>query len=124
MLRKSGTLRNAAGRSASTVLTHVGLSLTGLALWIGFLVSGNVLPAWLALAAITAGNSLGDSLLIARGRRLTGERRGFWPDYGAAIAAVFRGRMPRTVIFHALFAGVVFFSCLGVCIGATIAAAA
>ncbi|MEH0108991.1 hypothetical protein V6N00_04570 [Tersicoccus sp. MR15.9] len=121
-LRRSEGLRRPSGRPASAVLTHVGLSVAGLALWIAFLASGSVLPAWLAFAAITVGNGLGDSLLIARGRRLTGERRGFRADYGAAIVAVFRGRMPRVVTFHALFAGVVWFACLGVCVGATVAA--
>ena len=119
----TGWLRHARGRNASTVLTHVALSLAGLVAWVWFLLSGTVIPAWIALGTLTVGNALGDSMLIRRHRRATGVTTGYWRDYGTTIAAVFRGGFPRPVAFHAVFAGVVYFTCLGVCIGATVAAA-
>jgi hypothetical protein len=67
------------------------------------------------------GNTYGDKMLLARVHRQTGttsKRR----NYPVAIAAIFRGRMPWRVAFHAVFAGVVYFSCLGACIASTVAA--
>lgn len=107
---------------APRVLTHVALGLVGLGTWVTFTITGAVVWGWIAFAAITVGNGVGDSLMIRRFRRQRGYAAGMWSDYGAAIAAVFRGRMPRTVAFHALFAGVVYFTTLGVCIGATMGA--
>jgi len=117
-----GWLRHGRGSHAPTVLTHVGLSLAGLGLWVWFVLGGGLWPAWLALVAITAGNVLGDAMMVRRSRRATGVTTTFWKGYGAAIGQVFRGVMPPHVTFHALFAGVVYFTCLGVCIGATVAA--
>ncbi|WP_022883741.1 hypothetical protein [Glaciibacter superstes] len=104
---------------APTVITHVGSAIIGLALWIGFVITGALLPAWLAFAVITVGNSFGDVMLVRRHRRTAGATA----SYGSAIGAVLRGRMPPRVLFHACFAGVVYFLCLGVSIGATVAAA-
>ncbi|RYB96558.1 hypothetical protein EUA06_03035 [Nocardioides glacieisoli] len=108
-------------RGVPTVSTHMAASTLGLGLWIAFVVTGNLVPAWSAFAAITVGNTYGDKMLLARVHRQTGstsKRR----NYPVAVAAIFRGRMPRRVAFHALFAGVVYFSCLGVCIASTVAA--
>ena len=114
----AGWIRHGRGRSAATVLTHVALAVAGLALWASFVMTGALLPAWSAFAVLTAVNGFGDAMLIRRHRRAVG-RTTFWKDYGRAIAAVFAGRMPKHVSFHALFAGVVYFTCLGVCIGAS-----
>lgn len=105
---------------APTVITHAGSAIIGLALWIGFVITGALLPAWLAFTVITVGNGFGDVMLVQRHRRAAGATA----SYGSAIGAVFRGRMPPRVSFHACFSGVVYFLCLGVCIGATVAAAA
>ncbi|MBN9213545.1 MAG: hypothetical protein ABS62_05470 [Microbacterium sp. SCN 70-200] len=111
------------GRSvAPRVLTHVALGLAGLVTWVTFTITGAVVWGWIAFAAITVGNGVGDSLMIRRFRRQRGWSGGMWSDYGGAIAAVFKGRMPAIVGFHALFAGVVYFTTLGVCIGATMEA--
>ncbi|MCF6378573.1 hypothetical protein L2K70_13255 [Nocardioides KLBMP 9356] len=107
-------------RGVPTVSTHIASSILGLATWIAFVVSGSLVPAWAAFAAITVGNTYGDTMLLARVQRRTGttsKRR----NYPVAVAAILRGRMPWRVAFHALFAGVVYFSCLGVCIAATFA---
>jgi len=114
-------LRHGRGGSAGMVLTHVALAIVGLALWIAFLATGAVLPAWLAFAALTVGNGVGDTMLVRRYRRTSGSTDTFWKAYGGAIAATFRGALPRRVVFHALFAGVVYFTCLGVCIAASVA---
>jgi hypothetical protein len=108
-------------RGAPTVCPHMAAATLGLALWIAFVVTGNPVAAWSAFAAITLGNTYGDKMLLARVHRQTGtssKRR----NYPVAVAAIFRGRMPRRVAFHALFAGVVYFSCLGVCIASTVSA--
>lgn len=105
---------------AVRVLTHVGLSVAGLLLWVVHLASGSAVPAWIALVLITIGNAFGDNVLVARWRR--GERsplRGL-AAYGATLRAVFRGRLPRPVLFHAVFAGVVYFSALAACIVASV----
>jgi hypothetical protein len=109
------------GQAGPTMITHVALGITALALWLVFLLQESLLAGWLAFALITVGNSFGDYMMIQRWRRTSGFTSGFWPDYGRAIAAAFRGAMPRAVVFHALFAGVVYFSCVAVCIGASIA---
>jgi hypothetical protein len=104
---------------ASTVLTHTAASGFGLALWTAFIVTESPIAAWGALAAITVGNNYGDDMLLRRVHSRTGttsKRR----NYPVAIGAIFRGKMPPRVAFHALFAGVVWFSCLGVCVAATV----
>ncbi|MBG6058990.1 hypothetical protein RCH16_003566 [Cryobacterium sp. MP_M5] len=107
---------------APTVITHIAAGTVGLALWVVFLVAGNVLPAWLALAALTVGNSFGDAMLRGRSRDSRATTT-FWKAYLGAIVDTFQGRMPPRVTFHAVFAGFVYFTCLGVCIGATVATA-
>lgn len=104
------------------MVAHVAAGIVGLALWVVFLVTGNVLPAWLALAVLTVGNSFGDAMLRGRSPGLRAAPT-FWKGYAGAIGDTFRGRMPPLVTFHAVFAGFVYFTCLGVCIGATVATA-
>jgi len=106
---------------ASTVRAHAAASAVGLALWVTFVVTANLVAAWSAFVAITVGNTYGDEMLLGRVRSRTGttsKRR----NYPVAVAAIFRGQMPPRVAFHALFAGVVYFSSLGVCIAATVSA--
>lgn len=108
---------------APTVVTHAAAGVLGLALWAAFLLTGNVLSAWLAFVVITVGNVFGDAMLRGRSQRIHGAttiRNG----YVGAVSDTFQGRMPPRVTFHALFSGLVYFTCLGVCIGATVAAAA
>jgi hypothetical protein len=106
---------------APTVRTHVAAAVVGLALWVTFVATANVVAAWSAFVAITVGNTYGDEMLLGRVRSGTGtnsKRR----NYPVAVVAIFRGEMPPRVAFHAVFAGVVYFSCLGVCIAATVSA--
>ena len=105
-------------RDTSTVLSHVGLSVGALGPWIAFLATEDVAWGWAALALITVGNSLGDSLLRNRWRRLTGVRSSFLRDYAGAVGAVLTGRLPAAVVFHAAFAGAVYFAALASCIAA------
>lgn len=110
--------RHGRRHGASTVLVHAAAATAGLALWVTFVVTANLVAAWSAFAAITVGNTYGDEMLLGRVRARTGttsKRR----NYPVAVAAIFRGQMPPRVAFHAIFAGVVYFSCLGVCIAAT-----
>ena len=108
-------------RGGPVVLTHVSAGLLTVVFWVLFLVQGPVWAAWTAFGIMTVGNAVGDSMLVKRWQRMNDSSRGFWRSYGAAIASVFAGEMPRRVAFHALFAGVVYFVTLGVCIGASVA---
>lgn len=106
---------------APTVRAHAAAAAVGLALWVTFVVTASLVAAWSAFVAITVGNTYGDEMLLGRVRSRTGtasKRR----NYPVAIAAIFRAEMPPRVAFHAVFAGVVYFSCLGVCIAATVSA--
>lgn len=108
-------------RTTSTVTIHATAAALGLGLWVAFVVTDNLVAAWASFAAITVGNTFGDEMLLARVRGKTGtasKRR----NYPVAISAIFRGLMPWRVAFHALFAGVVYFGCLGVCIASTASA--
>lgn len=109
-------------RSAATVVGHMAVNGSAGVVWVVFAVTGAIAWAWAAFVLLTIGNTVGDALLRKRWRGMSGGSEGFGRDYGGAIGAVFGGKMPRAVVFHALFAGAVYFSCLGVAIGATVAA--
>lgn len=111
-------------RYAGAMIAHVAAVFVMLALWITFLVTGAVAFAWAAQIVLAAGIPFGETMMVRRSRELRGITTKRLSDYGGAVVDVFRGRLPGPVVFHALFAGVVFFSALGVCIGATISAAA
>ncbi|MEZ3161667.1 hypothetical protein AB1K54_14150 [Microbacterium sp. BWT-B31] len=119
-----GWLRHARGRGAKLVVTHVAMMLAGLACWIWFIASGSLIAAWGAYAIITVFIGFGDAMLLARARRLAPEAATTLQAYGVAIIGTLRGRFPPNVAFHTWFSPVVWFTCLGVCIGATIAATA
>lgn len=108
------------GRPPALVVGHVGLSVVAIACWVAFVVTGAVGWGWTAFGLVTAGNTVGDLLLVGRSRRLAGEHGAFFADYGAAIRATLRGRLPRRVTFHALFAGAAYFTALGACVAATV----
>jgi hypothetical protein len=116
-------LRHAQGRGARNVVTHLVMMLAGLAFWVWFVASGALLPAWTAFAIITVGIGFGDAMLLGRARRFSPEATTLGKGYAAAISALRRGRLPWRVVFHAWFSPAVYFTCLGVCIGATVAAA-
>lgn len=108
-------------RGVPTVQIHVAAATLGLALWTAFVMTENLVAAWSTFAAITVGNTYGDKMLLGRAQGHTGttsKRR----NYPVVVAAIFRGQMPWRVAFHALFAGVVYFSCLSVCIASTVSA--
>ena len=109
-------------RGAAGVVAHVAPNLTSLVLWVVFTITGQAWWAWGAYFVLNVGTAFGDRMLVGRFRGMQGAARDGTADYGGAIAAVFRGRMPPLVTFHALFSAAVYFSCLGVTIAATIAA--
>ncbi|MGH3352070.1 MAG: hypothetical protein ACRDPS_15490 [Nocardioides sp.] len=109
------------GRSRSrVVITHVALSVIGLALWVTYVLGDQVLYAWGALVMITIGNGFGDNLLLRRARAMGGRHLSVVDAYGVALRAIFRGRLPAFVAFHAVFAGVVYFTALAACILETV----
>lgn len=119
----AGWLRHAHGRGARTVVSHAALMVLGLAVWIWFVTTGVLAVAWGAFVLITIGNVFGDAMLLGRARRISPEATSLGRRYGVAISAIFRGDIPPRVGFHAFFAAAPWFMCLGVCIGATVAAA-
>lgn len=106
-------------RDAPTVLSHVGLSVVALGPWIAFLVTDAAVWGWVALGLISVGNTLGDALLRNRWRGVTGTHSSFLRDYAGAVLGTLRGRLPATVVFHAWWAGVVWFAALASCITAS-----
>jgi hypothetical protein len=100
--------------------SHVACSVAGLGLWAAFVATDRAGWGWGALALITLGNTFGDELLRGRWRRLSGTRSTFAKDYAGAVGATLTGRLPGWVTFHALFAGVVYFSALAACIIASV----
>jgi hypothetical protein len=102
------------------VVAHALSSVTAVGFWVAFVATGRVAWGWIAFVLITIGNSFGDYVLVGRSRRLAGTRSSFFGDYRAAIGATLKGRLPKPVTFHALFAGVVYFGTLAVCIAETV----
>jgi hypothetical protein len=115
-------LRRGPRRGARTVIPHVVLTLLGLALWVGFMVTGALAAAWISFAILTAGNIFGDMMLLRRARRIAPGATTIRQGYAAAVSSILRRALPPRVSFHALFSAVVYFPCLGVCLGATVAA--
>jgi hypothetical protein len=108
--------RRTGRRFSATAVAHIAISAAALALWIAFVATDEVAWGWTAFAAITAGLTAGDLLLVARTRR--GSRGPFVRDYGRAVGAVVRRQVPGTVTFHALLSPVVWFGAIATCISA------
>jgi hypothetical protein len=104
---------------AAVVVGHAGTSVVALGLWVVFVATGHAIWGWIAVGLITIGNGVGDHLLVERWRRQTSSRAAFFTDYTRTIGSVFAGRLPGQVTFHAIFAGVVYFSALASCIMAS-----
>ncbi|MFE3997784.1 hypothetical protein ACFX43_03155 [Nocardioides sp. YIM B13467] len=102
------------------VVTHVALSVLGVASWITYVLTDRVLWAWAAFVLIAIGNGFGDNMLLRRTRRMGGSHLSTVNTYKLALRSMFKGRLPFRVSFHAMFAGVVFFSTLAVCIIETV----
>ena len=119
VLLLTGWLRH--GRAhPRVVVTHVVLSVLGVASWITYVLADQVLWAWAALLLITIGNGFGDNILLRRTRAMGGSHLSTVNAYKLAIRSMFKGRLPIRVSFHAMFAGVVYFSTLAICIVATV----
>lgn len=103
-----------------TVVTHVAASVLGLAFFVTYVVTDEVLWAWAAFVLITIGNTFGDMMLLQRARAMGGNHLSTVGAYKLALRSMFKGRLPLRVSFHAIFAGVVYFSTLAVCIVATV----
>ncbi|MGY0387699.1 hypothetical protein ACWZJV_12070 [Nocardioides sp. WG-D5] len=101
-------------------ITHVTLSVLGVASWITYVLTDRVLWAWAAFALITIGNVFGDTMLLRRTRSMGGSHLSTVNAYRLALRSMFKGRLPLRVSFHAMFAGVVYFSTLAICIVATV----
>ena len=111
-----GWVRQGRPRGAALVLSHVGLAVVSLAMWVALVATGDTVWGWLAFGILSVANGFGDALMVRRFVRTSHTSRGMLRDYGGAIAAVVRGRLGRRVGFHAVFSGVVYFGSLGVCV--------
>lgn len=119
VLLLTGWFRHGRARSP-VVLAHVGLSVLGVASWTAYVLVDQVLWAWVALLLITIGNGFGDNMLLWRTRRMGGTHLSTVNAYKLALRSIFKRRLPLRVGFHALFAGVVYFSTLAICVVATV----
>lgn len=114
--------RHARGRNAGLVLTHVVAMIAFLIPWTAYLVTGAAVWAWVGWGVLLVFIGFGDATMVRRARALRGGPSRGLRDYGAAVGVVVSGGLGPRVVFHALFAPVVFFTALGVAIGATVAA--
>ncbi|GGR46285.1 hypothetical protein J2S40_003669 [Nocardioides luteus] len=98
------------------VLTHVAISVIAVACWITYVLTDRVLWGWVAFGLLNIGNALGDTMLLRRTRRLGGSHLSTINAYKLAVRSIFKRRLPVRVGFHAIFAGVVYFSSLAICL--------
>ncbi|MFD4958393.1 hypothetical protein [Microbacterium sp. NPDC058389] len=114
--------RHARGRDAGLVLTHVTMMIGFLVPWTAFVATGVVAWAWAGFAILLVFIGFGDATMVRRARAVTGVSEPGARDYWRAVRVALKGRLGWRVTFHALFAPVVFFGSLAVCIIATVAA--
>ena len=87
VLLLTGWLRH--GRIHSRVIvTHVTLSVLGVACWITYVLSDRVLWAWVALLLITIGNGFGDNILLRRTRAMGGSHLSTVNAYRLALRSI------------------------------------
>lgn len=114
--------RHARGRNAGLVLTHTVAMIGFLIPWTVFLATGAPVWAWAGWVVLLVFIGFGDATMVRRARAVRGGSSRGLRDYGSAVVVVATGGLGPRVAFHALFAPVVFFTALGVAIGATVAA--
>ena len=108
------------GPLVAGLVAHVSASVLGLASFLTYVLTDAVLWAWAAFVLIAIGNTFGDMMLLRRTRAMGGSHLSTINAYKLALRSMFKGRLPLRVSFHAMFAGVVFFSTLAVCIVETV----
>ena len=113
--------RRSPQRPPAVVYRHLATAVTGLALWITFVLTDRALLAWLAFAVVFLNNELGDRVLAFGWRsRHPSRATGTWRDRGPANWEIIRfGRSPG-VTAHAWLAGATFFSVLGTAIASSV----
>jgi len=115
--------RRARGQSAALVWTHAVAMVGFLVPWTVFIVTGDPPWAWVGFGVLLVFIGFGDATMVRRERALAGETNPGLRDWVPAARVALSGRLGRRTAFHTWFSGVVFFSALGVAIGATVAAA-
>jgi len=103
-------------RATALVVLHVLPVAVVLGLWIWFTAGGPLIVGWAVFAVLVFALTFGDAMMVRRATPLlapdvSGARR-----YLATLGLVFRGRLPRRVVFHAVFSAVVFFGALAACL--------
>lgn len=99
------------------IATHVSLQLLGIVIWLVFVLQGQVLMAWAAFIVLTAGQVVGDLLMLVsyRARNPTVERIRYLAVGGEVLS--FKRVAPA---FHALIGAIAWFGMLAICIFATV----
>lgn len=101
----------AAGFPTGRIAGHIVLQLAGIGVWAWHVATGSIALAWAAFGILTAGQVLGDLLMLASRRaRHPGEAGG----YRAAAADVLGFRRPVPAL-HAIVGAVAWFGMLGLC---------
>jgi hypothetical protein len=111
--------RHAHGQDVGLIVTHVVAMLGFFVPWTVFVVTSDVLWAWLGFGVLTVFIGFGDAAVVRLTRRMRGETNSGLRDYGHAIVAACSGRLGRRLQFHTYFSPVVFFGVLAVAIAAT-----
>jgi fluoride ion exporter CrcB/FEX len=101
------------------VTAHLVAAAVGLGLWVAYLATDRVAPAWLAFIALNVTNGVGDAILTGRWRAVAGTGRSWLADYRRAVGQVLTGRHPRAATLHGLLGGFTFFSTLTACLAAS-----
>lgn len=107
------------GFPVAKIAAHVALQILSIGIWVAFALTGAVVLAWIAFAAITVGQVFGDLLMFASYRaRNPGALK---PGYRAVSGDALSFKRPAAS-FHALVGAAAWFGMLAICILATVVA--
>ena len=98
------------------ILTHGVVQCVAVTLWLVFAVEALVVLGWVSFVIATAGQVLGDGLML---RSHSSRRPGTPAGYRAAAASTLSFRRPISAL-HAICGAVAWFSMLGICIAASV----
>jgi hypothetical protein len=107
-------------RATPLVILHVLPIAVSLGLWIWFASGGPLVVGWIVFGVFTIALGFGDAMMVQGAKRLLPSGVEGVRKYVGTVGLVFSGKLPRRVVFHALFSPVVYFSALAACILETV----